>query len=176
MNFFPKLKSWQLFLLFISFTAVGVVAMPIMAITRVHFIILWPILLGIYLWPVLINFLWQYSIAENLVRRYPETIKLNPFLLKFWIFVPVAFILFLAIALSFRVTVYGLMWIFACYLVSKIFMIFSARMVARSLKQVTHTSSRDQQDYVLEIFLFWFMPVIGIWILQPRVSKALDQI
>ena len=181
MNIFLKLKHWQLFgLLFCSLlltrTSTTVIELNNKSISYsdlspIAFLFI-AVLLG-----------WFYSMGVNLHKKLPETVKISLKAFKWFLFIPVAGLvfnyLFIRLVLINRFLtgdisgmplflVIGLFSLFSIFCI-----IYCVIFVAKSLKAIELERPVIFNDYAGEFCLFLLFP-IGIWIIQPKMNKIFE--
>jgi hypothetical protein len=173
------LKHWQIFMILIGLPVilqiVGMIAM-ISGKNRTIALLSFPIMLLLF---IAIFFGWFYALATSLNKRLPDTVRMNLTKFKWFLFIPVAYMLILSV---FMVGLFTNMsnphqppiQIFALvvplHLFSMFCIFYCLYFTAKSLKAVELQRPVSFGDYAGEFFLLWFFPV-GVWIIQPRVNK-----
>jgi hypothetical protein len=125
---------------------------------------------------------WLYALGANLNKKLPNAVKMSLIKFQWFIFIPLVYMTFIC------VFIFGLfkhisgggqpnLSIFAIivplHLFSMYCIFYCLYFVAKSLKAVELQRTVTFDDYAGEFFLIWFFP-IGVWILQPRINKILD--
>ena len=176
------LKHWQLFILLMGlpmvfqFIAIGSVFSSNAPTVMLYF---FPIMMILF---VGLFFSWFYTIGTNLHKKLPVTAVMNLTRFKIFLFIPVAYMLFLSVfifAMFTNISPGGQpnLAIFAVIVPLHLFSIFCIFYClyfnAKALKTVEWQKPVTFSDFAGEFFLIWFFP-IGIWIIQPRLNKLFD--
>lgn len=174
------LKHWQLFGLLMGlplifqFVAIGSF---MTSVNTTMFFIVFAIMMvffgGLF-------FGWFYALGTNLHKKLPVTATMNLTRFKIFLFIPLAYILFLCVFM------FGMFLssdgqpnpaIFAIivplHLFSMFCIFYCLYFNAKALKTVEWQKPVTFSDFAGEFFLIWFFP-IGIWIIQPRLNKLFD--
>lgn len=159
---FLKLKHWQLFLIWIAGS------IQIQVFMKTYFWIL------SFLFYYSIIFGWIYSIGKILNNKNTLTIKkLNIWsLVHFLSMIPFAFNFrnfYLESSNTLNIfidIIFGLLMVISLFKVANI--------SAKSLKMVTVKHKIIFKDYALEFFLILYI-IIGVWFLQPKLNKIIDE-
>lgn len=123
--------------------------------------------------------LWFWSVATGLQSKVPEgvTMKIKKF--KIFFFIPLIYILFFvgifmtvitgesSIPIIFAV-------IFPLHIFSMFCIFYTLYFIAKTFKTVELQREVRFSDFAGEFFLIWFYP-IGIWILQPKINKMVEE-
>ncbi len=183
MNYFLRVKHWQLFLLLMGLPiivqSIGAVSIfttkdPRMILTT--FPIIMVLFIGIFLG-------WFYALGTNLHKKLPETVKMSLSKFKLFLFIPMVYMLGLCIwiaSLFVNTPESGnhaagiILLIIPMHLFSMFCLFYCIYFIAKSLKAVELQKPVSFNDYAGEFFLIWFFP-IGIWIIQPRINTLFDQ-
>ena len=183
MNYFLRVKHWQLFLLLMGLPiivqSIGAVSIfttkdPRMILTT--FPIIMVLFIGIFLG-------WFYALGTNLHKKLPETVKMSLSKFKLFLFIPMVYMLGLCIwiaSLFVNTPESGnhaagiILLIIPLHLFSMFCLFYCIYFIAKSLKAVELQKPVSFNDYAGEFFLIWFFP-IGIWIIQPRINTLFDQ-
>jgi hypothetical protein len=176
------LKHWQIFSLLIGlpmvfqFIAMGSIMTSNNPTTIfVVFPIIMILIVGIF-------FGWFYALGTNLHKMLPETTKMNLTRFKIFLFIPVAYMLFLSVfmlVMFFNVSSDGrpnpliFALIVPLHLFSMFCIFYCLYFNAKALKTVEWQKPVTFSDFAGEFFLIWFFP-IGIWFIQPRLNKLFD--
>jgi hypothetical protein len=130
---------------------------------------------------------WQWSVAVGMQKMVPVTIKMKVTKFKVFFFIPVVYITLIMITVFFALSSnfpdlvdYGFrifipfLVIVPLHLFSMFCLFYCLYFVAKTLKTVELQREVSFNDFVGEFFLSWFFP-IGVWILQPRINKMIQQ-
>jgi hypothetical protein len=160
MNFFLRLKHWQVFLILIS----GLVASNFKIVDNQ---MLTAILLLI---GMIIYFSWILFVGHGLYQLLPDKIELNYnlFIVNSFVWLA-AYLAIMIISDGEGMTFTGLaalpgFYVFYAFLH---FMMFPAR----ALKSLEKGKKADIGECIGDFFLIVFLP-IGIWFIQPRINKV----
>lgn len=162
MNFLLRLKSWQLFLLFIvpynflSFSVLGI---------------------GLFLLWISVYVGWIYSIGVAMHALIPS--KNKPRIIFFKCYSLLATTLLLATFVSGHLGIsnFIITYPFDLFVLFPIglFVNFSMWMfAARMLESVIQGENVNRSDALKTFFMFWFFP-IGVWYIQPAVKRVLEK-
>lgn len=176
------LKHWQLFLLLIGVPLVT----QIIAVSSIvrgdpsSMMIALPLLMILY---ITLHFGWLYTLGTQLHKKLPSRVAMNLALFKVFMFLPVAYIVFIMLAMAYAFNapgstpeaVFGFAGIIVPIHLFSMFCIFYCMyFIAKALKSVEWQRPVTFGDCAGEFFLIWFFP-IGIWILQPRINRLFDE-
>lgn len=122
---------------------------------------------------------WFWSVAIGLQRMIPDEIKLKVNRFKFFLLIPIVYIIFF---LGFIMTSFTSggpnPGIFAVILPLHLFSMFcilhSLYFVAKTFKTAELKRKVTFSDFAGEFFMIWFYP-IGIWIIQPKINKMIKE-
>lgn len=125
---------------------------------------------------------WFYSLGANLFKRLPATAKMSLTKFKVFLFVYVAYILFIlvymidvfmTIALDGRPNPVIFFYILPLHLFSMFCIFYCLYFNAKALRTIELQRPVTFSDYAGEFLLLWFFPV-GIWVIQPRINKLFE--
>jgi len=182
MTKFLTLKHWQLFGLLMGLPLIfQVVAMGSIMTSRspTMFFVAFPIMMIFFIG---LLFSWFYALGTNLHKKLPATVTMNLTRYKIFLFIPVAYMLFLSMfmfGMFSNISSGGQpnLAIFAGFVPLHLFSMFCIYYClyfnAKALKTVESQKPVTFSDFAGEFFLIWFFP-IGIWIIQPRINKLFD--
>jgi hypothetical protein len=129
---------------------------------------------------------WFWSIAIGLQKKVPENVKMKVKKFKFFFFIPLTyFLLFMG---SFFFTFGSLfhnesnfgflgglyIFIIPIHLFSMFCIFYIFYFVAKTFKTVELQREVTFGDFAGEFFLLIFYP-IGIWLIQPKINKMIEQ-
>ncbi len=188
MTFFLKLKHWQLFVLLIGipiileFLTVGFIfSADDFSSGLQRFLSIFPVLMMLY---VAILFGWLWSVGVFLSKKLPSDATMPTSIFKGAIIIPTLYIMFLCWFVA------KLIWgnemselfldenlsvILTAHVTSAACIFYVLYFNAKALKSVELQRPALLGDYVGEFILFWFFPV-GVWFLQPRINKLLNEL
>jgi len=114
-------------------------------------------------------YLWLWSIGTKLQTEKLKVNETKLFIFKLCILYPIGYLIF-ALYNFFTNGDFIMPLHFAAMLTSFYAMIFAAK----NLKSVELEREAKISEYIGDFFLVWFFP-IGIWILQPRIHKLINE-
>lgn len=134
-----------------------------------------------------ILFCWIWSVAVGLQNKVPENIRMKVNKFKVFFFISLIYIfLFMSIFaflpdfhmethINSNIAVYiALFFLFFLLQLFSIFcMLYTLYFVAKTYKTVELQRQTTFLDFAGEFFLIWFFP-IGIWIIQPKINKIIE--
>lgn len=201
MNLFLRAKHWQIFLftfalpLLIEIILIANMMENIFAnVSRnippdpesfFSFFKIFPILMIVAMGAL---FGWMFSIAMGLQKMLPPVIKMKTTLFKLFFFFPVVYILAFCLFFAFvfgsllhiepgggppPIIFAGFAIIFPLHLFSMFCMFYTINFVAKTIKIAELQRNVTFSDYIAEFFLVWFH-FVGVWVLQPRINKMLE--
>jgi len=184
MKKFLTLKHWQLFILLFAPVIVIWLVTLLTLFTSDYFGLLLTSFAVIGLWSTGCLFAWFYTLGTNLYKLLPPTARMNLRRYKTLLFIPSAYFV-LVMIFMFALPSSGIssgmtgmlmvLVIMPLHLLSMVCMMYCLYFNAKALKSVEQQRPVTFSDYAAEFFLIWFFPIIGIWILQPRINKLFEQ-
>lgn len=191
-----KAKHWQLFLLSFGVPMIFQIAMMITMFTKIgngdnqdasfifDYMIFIPIILIL---AVATQFGWFWSVAIGLQNKIPANVTMKIKKFKIFFFIPLSYIILISIFIGFGASQLGqidetpnaglILSIFAMIIPLHLFSMFcifySLYFVAKTYKTVELQREVSFSEFAGEFFLIWFYP-IGIWIIQPKVNKLIE--
>ena len=178
-----KVKHWQIFMITFGLPIIlEIILIPFLIIGNNPMVILkiMPVMMIFFLGGL---FVWFWAIAIDLQEKLPDDLKLKVNWFKTFLLIPIIyFVIFFIIigtimsgaiqngtgpnpaifAMIVPFHLFAMFCIFYClYFVSKIFKTVELQ------RKVTFS------DFSGEFFLIWFFPV-GIWIIQPKINKMVE--
>jgi hypothetical protein len=194
---FLKAKHWQLFLLTFGIPIIFQIVMmgsmfsvfatqtnpnPEMIFNYMKF---FPIIMILFM---TIFFGWFWSVAIGLQKKVPVNITMKVKKFKIFLFIPMVYILFIMIFVSFtmngiinngkepNIGLLGSMFaiIVPLHLFSMFCIFYTLYFVAKTFKTVELQREVKFSDFAGEFFMIWFYP-IGIWIVQPKINKMIEE-
>ena len=194
---FLKAKHWQLFLLtfgipmIFQFVMMGTMFSnigsgnnpdPTFMFSYMKF---FPIMMIIFMG---VFFGWFWSVAVGLQSKVPEDVKMKVKKFKIFFFIPMVYMLFITLFMGIQMN--GLMTngtepsggligglvavIVPLHLFSMFCIFYSLYFVAKTFKTVELQREVKFSDFAGEFFMIWFYP-IGIWIVQPKINKMIEE-
>jgi hypothetical protein len=196
---FLKAKHWQLFLLIFGIPMIFQFFMMGTMITHIagnanpdplfifNYFKFFPIVMIIF---TSVFFGWFWSIAIGLQSKIPANIKMKTGKFKIFFFIPITYLLlfsvFIGIAMNglpgmiadgnqpnFGLVISFIAVIFPLHFFSMFCIFYSLYFVAKTFKTVELQRETTFSDFAGEFFMIWFYP-IGIWIIQPKVNKMIE--
>ncbi len=131
---------------------------------------------------------WFWSIAVGLQYKVPDNVKMKVTRFKILFFIPMVYMLVMFIFMGTtmnslmeseiepNVAMIGLGFavIMPLHLFSMFCIFHSLFFVAKTFRTVELQREVKFAEFAGEFFLIWFYP-IGIWIIQPRVNKLIEE-
>lgn len=192
MNIFLQLKHWQLFLLLfvVPFGIMMVLMGAVIAQEDPT------VLLSAYPW-IMVYYMaaffgWFWSVGTHLHAKLPYGLRMNLRMFKWFLAIPVAYILTLVFFLfafmrqfvDFKTMtpeempdMSGLAYLFLIipvHLFSIFCIFYCIYFVAKCLKCVELQKNVELGDFIGEFVLVWILPV-GIWFVQPRINRIYEE-
>lgn len=177
MRILLKLKHWQLFLLKWGIP----IFIDIVTFSNPGLLIkLFPVMMIVFTIGI---FGWVWAISTELHPKLPTGVELNVGRFKILFLIPIVYILGLTIWMGYNFYggssgqgdnmggVVGL--IILLHLFSMVCIFLGLGFAAKTMKSVELGRMAKFGDYAGEFFLIWFLP-IGVWILQPRLNKLIE--
>ena len=133
---------------------------------------------------------WFWSIAIGLQSKVPANVKMKTKKFKLFFFIPMTYMLLISIGIGTAMSglldmaesgnksdigLIGSMMgiIIPLHLFSMFCIFYSLYFVAKTFKTVELQRETTFSDFAGEFFMIWFYP-IGIWIIQPKVNKMVE--
>lgn len=178
MNFFLRLRHWQLFLLMLLVPILcQIIFMGIMISSESPrlLMLLFPIVM---LWYIGTYFGWMYSVSKAMHEKVPFQLRGTLSRFRVFMLIPIIYMLCLSlyVALMSHFQFNGLSSVaFLCivmplHLFSMFCIFYCLYFCAKTLKAAEWQRPVTFSDFAGEFFLLWFFP-IGVWILQPRINR-----
>ena len=197
-NFFHKLKHWQLFILMIGIPVIlqlGVMAsiipnikgpsseFEVLGFFKYYFIVALFYLFAFYGW------IWSIVVGLNHLVPREIDMKLKRFKIAF--FIPVVYFIILTLVMSFyfpsfieritinntppnpRVLIGSMAVILPIHLLSIFCIFYCYYFVAKTLKSIELKREAKFDEYIGEFALVWIY-FIGIWFLQPKINTLVE--
>lgn len=134
---------------------------------------------------------WFWSIAIGLQNKIPSGVKMKTSKFKVFFFIPIIYILLISIGIgtammglpgmvesgvepSVGLVASSMAIIIPLHLFSMFCIFYCLYFVSKTFKTVELQRETTFSDFAGEFFLIWFYP-IGIWIVQPKINKMVDQ-
>lgn len=195
---FLKAKHWQLFILTFGFPLIfQIILMSTLFATIATQTTPDPTIIFSYMkyFPLImllfmaLLFGWFWSIAIGLQKKVPLDISMKVKKFKIFFFVPLIYMLLLM--LFFNIALDGIgttnlepnialitgsfVIIFPLHFFSIFCILYSMYFVAKTFKSVELQRAVKFGDFAGEFFILWFYP-IGIWIIQPKINKMIEEL
>lgn len=193
---FLKAKHWQLFLLIFGIPMLFQVVLMITMFANIgsgnnpdisfmlNFMLFFPIMMILV---IATQFGWFWSMAIGLQSKVPENVKMNIKKFKIFFFIPLIYLVLVSIfigvvtsgmiesgkAPSFGLIMSLVVIVIPLHLFSMFCIFYSLYFVAKTYKTVELQREASFSDFAGEFFMIWFYP-IGIWIIQPRINKMIE--
>jgi len=186
MNFFLRLKHWQLFMLLMGIPFIGQIATFSLVFTFSDPFAVFAVMPLIMIIFMTAFFCWFYALGVNLHQKLPETVQTNLKRFKLFLFLPVAYIFLMVTIGPFALSNISNLEVdpspfflsFAIILPMHLFSMFCIfyclRFIAKTMKAVEWQRPVSFSDYAGEFFLIWFFP-IGVWFIQPRINELFKE-
>ena len=190
-QFFLKIKHWQLFLLTIGIPLIAQMTLMYSMFNEIfnnnepelysfdHLIYLLVVILlgtGIF-------FAWMWAISFGLRPKIPQELLFKSTVFKIAFFILIAYIvvisLFVGVLMSsissnepdsMPISPFALLVLFPLNLLAVLCMFYCMYFSAKTIKTAELQKPVTLSDFAVEFVLFWFY-IVGIWILQPRINK-----
>ncbi len=176
MNFIAKMKHWQIFMFVAAPFLLAFLVIPFSAIFRIQYdqtMIILSLLLGIWIISLLLYIL-LIGITLDKIANFTNKPNKNIFI--------ILMIYSICYSLFFITIISGLnplknqdimSIIFPLHIFSMICNFYGLRYNAKLLVSIERNEIATANYYLGEFILLWFIP-IGIWILQPRINKIVE--
>lgn len=131
---------------------------------------------------------WFWSIAIGLQSKIPSNVKMKTGRFKVFFFIPIVYLILISIAMGTAMSgmfkggeepnvglIFGSMAIIVpLHLFSMFCIFYCLYFVAKTFKTVELQRDVTFSDFAGEFFMIWFYP-IGIWIVQPKINKMIEE-
>ncbi len=121
---------------------------------------------------------WMWSVGIGLQRLLPEELKLPTGMFKLSLLIPPFSNVFI-FGFALQTISDGspnpltFIFIFPLHVLSTVCSLYSIYFVARTFKTVELQKKPAFSEYILELLLTWIL-LVGIWILQPKINKMIE--
>lgn len=183
---FLKAKHWQIFMVTFGLPfLIQIIMMPMTIIGNDPTIMMnvFPVIMILFMG----GFLgWFWSIGVGLQIKVPNDVKMKVKKFKVFLIIPLIYMLFISIsmgsmfngAFSGQEPSSGMIGsmvgiIVPLHLFSMFCIFYCLYFVAKTFKTVELQREVTFSDFAGEFFMIWFFP-IGIWIVQPKVNKMIE--
>lgn len=125
-----------------------------------------------------VQYAWTWAAGITLMEKIPPELRPDKTFFMFSFFIPIVYFFFwvIFVLVIFRIDQFS-PWIIIPLIPIHLFVIFCSfycmYFVGRVIKTAEEKRPIPFADVVLEIVLIWFYP-IGIWFLQPRINKLVE--
>jgi hypothetical protein len=166
MNFFLKLKHWELFLMLVLPTAMtltfGIPLEPLVVAT-----------IGLFL--LLVLFSWMLSIGAWANGRLPATRRRSPLPFAAGLAIPLVYLLMYIFLYIPELAQGGApqrppLWLLPMHMLSMIGIFYGLWYTARQLKSLQENEEADFMIFSSTFFLLFIFP-LGVWLVQPVVNQ-----
>jgi hypothetical protein len=196
MNLFLRAKHWQIFIFTVGLPFVFYVIMIANLFSNIiekrdptilfSYFKFFPLMMLLCMGTL---FGWMWSVAIGLQKMVPPGIKMKVTKFKIFFFIPVIYLALIALVLGYvfsgnfspasgNIPGPAFFYIFPIIIPLHLFSIFcifySIYFVAKTIKTVELQRVANFGDFVGEFFMVWFH-MIGVWILQPKINKLVEQ-
>lgn len=197
MNIFLKAKHWQIFLLSFILPFIIYIIMVVTLVSNFmnmqrgisnapdtymiyRLFTIFPIIILIFMG---VLYGWFWSVAVLLQKKVPEGImmKIKKFKIFFFynilymlLFMSSFFFMFRAINFVEYIGPSFMLYILPFHFFAMFCSFYMLYFVAKTFKTVELQREVKFSDFAGEFFMIWFYP-IGIWILQPKINKMIDE-
>lgn len=164
-------KHWQLVLL---------VAIPLITAIFINEVLDYPAKItllvfmysSIFAWFIMLG--WVLSVGLGLLKYIPEELRPNPRWFRVAFSMPIIYVAFIMPKLIFQSNLDSFLPILIPFhLITMASILYCIFFIGRNIHLVHYKSKLEQFEIVGYFTLFMFMP-LGIWILQPRINKAVQ--
>lgn len=182
MQFFLRLKHWQLFGLLIGVPVVfQIITMGALLSSGglTYFFLVFPVLM---IFMVAVYFGWFYALGTNLYLKLPPAVSMNLTRFKIFLLIPILYMgvfgfvfakIFIGASNGVPPNPAMLFAIVPLQLFCMFCILYCLYFNAKALKAVELQRPVIFSDFAGEFLLLWFFP-IGVWILQPRINQLFD--
>jgi hypothetical protein len=186
-NRFLKAKHWQIFLtvtgipiashlLFMAFMAISM-ASRTKNMESMHAYFMWfPVPMA---FSMLVLFGWFWSLGIGLQAWIPAEIRPKTLMFKLSllypaIYIPTFFVVVFGSFLTKGPNPFAFLFIAPFHLTGMVCMFYLMYFLARTIKTVELQRATTFSDFAGEFMLIWMYP-IGIWVLQPKINKLMQE-
>ena len=197
MEFFHKLKHWQLFMLlfvvpfiFYIIFVVTIISKAVISNSPEEIFSVFKFIPLIVFVPLLTLFGWLWSMGIGLAKYLPKNVVMNQRRFKILFFVPLIYlptVMFMVIGLMsnlqksmltneppdfFLTPSFPILFFlfFVLHLFSVFCMFYCFYFAAKTYKSVILQREAVVSDYIGQFFMIW-INVIGVWIMQPHINR-----
>ena len=184
---FLKAKHWQIFMLTFGLPIIlEIIAMPFMIIGNNPMVIMkiMPIMMIFF---IVGFFGWFWAIAIGLQNKVPTGIKMKVKKFKVFFLIPLIYIILIFGFMGFAFggilengqqpsggMIGGLVGIIVpLHLFSMFCIFYCLYFVSKTFKTVELQREVTFSDFAGDFFMIWFFP-IGVWIVQPKINKMIE--
>lgn len=165
-----KLKSWQLFLLFLGIAGLAHLLLnPLLPEENRHFLLLSPFEIALLL--LLLSWFWILGIWLN--RLVLEELRSGTIIFTLSIILSIAIVICLQTLFILQPASSSLLdlipLIAPLYFLFIFCMLYNLYFIAKNLVLAEKNATVKPEEYIVPFLALWFFP-IGLWLLQPRVN------
>jgi len=183
MERFLKAKHWQIFMLTIGLPVIlEIIAIPFIVMGNNPMVIL-------KIMPVMMIFIfagyfgWSWAVAINLQEKFTDDLKLSVKRFKTFLLIPIVY--FVIFFVFFDLTMHDaikngtgpnpadFVWFIPFHLFAMFCIFYCLYFVAKVFKTVELQRKVTFTDFAGEFFMIWVF-FIGIWIIQPKINKMME--
>lgn len=194
---FLKAKHWQLFLLTFGIPMVFQFVMMGLMFANIgsgnnpdpsfmfNYMKFFPVMMILFMGVI---FGWFWSVVTGLQKKIPDEFQMKLRRFKIFFFIPLVYILFFSLFIGGTISGFAegtnspsprliggsIAIIFPLHLFSMFCIFHSLYFVAKTFKTAELKRKVSFSDFAGEFFLIWFYP-IGIWIVQPKINKMIEE-
>jgi hypothetical protein len=194
---FLKAKHWQLFLLTFGIPLIFQIIMMVSMFsnfmiqgspnptTMFNYMKFFPLMMIFFMG---VFFGWFWSVAIGLQKKVPENVAMKVNKFKIFFFIPLIYISLFVIFIGTSINglwlsssppnigAVGILFaiILPVHLFSMFCIFYLLYFVAKTFKTVELQREVKFGDFAGEFFMIWFYP-IGIWIIQPKINKMIEE-
>lgn len=183
MEFFLRAMHWQIFTLLIIIPAVLLIFL--FANNDIDLMLILSPALGLLY--IIVFFGWLWAIGTKLHNKVLASRRSNLMVFKVVLLIPIIYVLGISIYISMHIM--GLVPndspplffikniirdVFPLHMLSMFCLFYAFWNNAKTIKSIELQRPVSFSDFSEDIFLLWFFP-IGIWIVQPRVNKIIEE-
>jgi hypothetical protein len=126
----------------------------------------------IFTWLLMIS--WILSVGLGLLKYIPEELRPNPRWFRVAFSMPIIYVAFIMPKVLFQSNLDSFLpLLIPFHLITMVSIVYCIFFIGRNIHLVHYKSKLEQFEIVGYIMLIMFYP-IGIWILQPRINKAVQ--
>lgn len=170
---FLKVKHWQIFMvtfglsfliqiIMIPITLMGDYTMFVMKVFPIIMIIFISGLMG-----------WIWCVGVGLQNKVPSDVTMKVKKFKTLLIIPLIYMLLFSVSMGSMFSGANVGFVVLLHFFSMFCIFYCLYFVAKTFKTVELQREASFSDFAGEFFMIWFFP-IGIWIVQPKVNKMIE--